>query len=307
MTTSTGAASAARGSRGINDTGCTYRISNDIYTALTLRLITRTARSFPQRAASAKPCTTLARSIPPSGYCPPMTRAAGGMIQTDAGRPLLCRHLLRQPLLTAAPYRAGCIFVGEEGYFESTISIYAMLLKDADGNSSRALRLPTATATPPGAERIYYLQPFVNNTDNSVSIFLLGLMTGPGNAPPRQPTPATSPLRTRRATSSTSSPPGAATTRAPGRWGGRCDSHHAQLPAALWRAATSPVPTRASSPPAARPPCRVYSTTTTASSARPPATPRGTTPSSASTHRGKVPSSWHATGCAITSRSATTT
>ena len=56
-----------------------------------------------------------------------------------------------------------------------------MTLKDADGNSCRALRLfADGNRYAVGAERIYYTQPFINQTDNSVSVFLPGLMTGPG-------------------------------------------------------------------------------------------------------------------------------
>ena len=175
--------------RGINDTGCTYRISDDSATAFTLEAYHKDSPlAFARRRISKTMYNVGATN--PAWILLANDESCWWMIQTDAGRPYYAVIYFGNRYSTAAPYRAGCIFVGEEGYFESNYSIYAMSLKDADGNSSRALRLfANSNGYAVGAERIYYPQPFVNDTDNSVSIFLPGLMTGPGKltAPPANP------------------------------------------------------------------------------------------------------------------------
>ena len=174
--------------RGINDSGCTYRISNDIATAFTLEAYHKDSPVvFAKRRISKTMYNVGATN--PAWILLANDESCWWMIQTDAGRPYYAVIYFGNRYSTAAPYRAGCIFVGEEGYFESNYSISAMSLKDADGNSSALRLFANSNGYAVGAERIYYPQPFVNNTDNSVSIFLPGLMTGPGKltAPPANP------------------------------------------------------------------------------------------------------------------------
>ena len=126
--------------RGINDSGCTYRISNDIATAFTLEAYHKDSPVvFAKRRISKTMYNVGATN--PAWILLANDESCWWMVQTDAGRPYYAVIYFGNRYSTAAPYRAGCIFVGEEGYFESNYSIYAMSLKDADGNSSRALRL----------------------------------------------------------------------------------------------------------------------------------------------------------------------
>ena len=175
--------------RGINDTGCTYRISDDSASAFVLEAIHKdNPAPFATRRVS-KNMYNLHRANP-GWLVIANDESCWLLIQTDAGNAYYAAIYMGNRYSTAAPYRAGCIFVGEEAYYSGNYSIYEMPLKDADGNSSRALRLfANSNGYAVGAERIYYPQPFVNNTDNSVSIFLPGLMTGPGKltAPPANP------------------------------------------------------------------------------------------------------------------------
>ena len=176
--------------RGINDTGCTYRISDDSPSAFTLEAYhkdTPTA-AFASRRVS-KNMYNLHRANP-DWLVIANDESCWLLIQIHQGRSWYAPVYMGNRYSTAAPYRAGCIFVGEEAYYSGNYSIYEMPLKDADGNSSRALRLFAGSDRyAVGAERIYYPQPFINASDNSVSIFLPGLMTGPGalTEPPNNP------------------------------------------------------------------------------------------------------------------------
>jgi hypothetical protein len=175
--------------RGINDTGCTYRIRDDSATAFTLEAIHKdNPAPFATRRISKIMYNVGA--IQPAWLLFANDESCWLMIQTDAGQPYYAVIYFGNRYATAAPYRAGSIFIGNESYQSGNYSLYEMALQDADGNSSRALRLFAGSGGyTVGAERIYYPQPFVNTSDNSVSIFLPGLMTGPGalTAPPNNP------------------------------------------------------------------------------------------------------------------------
>lgn len=175
--------------RGINDTGCTYRIRDDSATAFVLEAI---HKDNPAPFATRRISKTMYNvgAIHPAWLLLANDESCWLMIQTDAGKPYYAVIYFGNRYATAAPYRAGSIFIGNESYQSGNYSLYEMALQDADGNSSRALRLfADGNRYAVGAERIYYQQPFVNTTDNSVSIFLPGLMTGPGaiTIPPNNP------------------------------------------------------------------------------------------------------------------------
>ena len=175
--------------RGINDTGCTYRIRDDSATAFVLEAI---HKDNPAPFATRRISKTMYNvgAIQPAWLLLANDESCWLMIQTDAGKPYYAVIYFGNRYATAAPYRAGSIFIGNESYQSGNYSLYEMALQDADGNSSRALRLfADGNRYAVGKERIYYQQPFVNTTDNSVSVFLPGLMTGPGalTAPPNNP------------------------------------------------------------------------------------------------------------------------
>lgn len=175
--------------RGINDTGCTYRISDDIATAFTLEAYHKDNPAAFARRRISKTMYDVG-AIQPAWLLFANDESCWLMIQTDAGKPYYAVIYFGNRYATAAPYRAGSIFVGNESYQSGNYSMYEMALQDADGNSCRALRLfADGNRYAVGAERIYYPQPFINQTDNSVSVFLPGLMTGPGalTAPPNNP------------------------------------------------------------------------------------------------------------------------
>lgn len=175
--------------RGINDTGCTYRIRDDSATAFTLEAYHKDSPAAFARRRISKTMYDVG-AIQPAWLLLANDESCWLMIQTDAGKPYYAVIYFGNRYATAAPYRAGSIFIGNESYQSGNYSLYEMALQDADGNSSRALRLfADGNRYAVGAERIYYYQPFVNTSDNSVSIFLPGLMTGPGalTAPPNNP------------------------------------------------------------------------------------------------------------------------
>ena len=125
--------------RGINDTGCTYRISDDSASAFVLEAIHKdNPAPFATRRVS-KNMYNLHRANP-GWLVIANDESCWLLIQTDAGNAYYAAIYMGNRYSTAAPYRAGCIFVGEEAYYSGNYSIYEMPLKDADGNSSRALR-----------------------------------------------------------------------------------------------------------------------------------------------------------------------
>ena len=115
--------------RGINDTGCTYRISDDIATAFTLEAFHKDSPvAFAKRRISKTMYNVGATN--PAWILLANDESCWWMIQKDASQPYYAVIYFGNRYSTAAPYRAGCIFVGEESYVEYNYSLYA---DDAQG------------------------------------------------------------------------------------------------------------------------------------------------------------------------------